>query len=159
MQIKADIINPIHQLLTTYNPPNWNEVYLALLDLLQATPIPSTRLKAHRKLVTEALNLLISLDQMDPYLAVLLMLHFIEGGIEIQRLIMDYFIKHGLDDPIGYFKTALLKMGHDLQGKTMNTYNIFVKCQKWLEYWTEKFCLNKQSKNVSSKKPAKLVYL
>lgn len=110
MLIKADILDAIIQLLKSYNPSNREDILRVDLALLRGPPPLSTTVLAERRLVEAAVRLMTFLDKMDGQIAVLLMLYFIEGDAEFQTTIMEYFLRHGVKDTLGYFKTALLSL-------------------------------------------------
>ena len=65
--------------------------------------------------MVQALKLLLYLNQMDTTMANVLLTHYIEGDLELKAMILDYLVKHGLNDPLGYFPTAMERIATSLE--------------------------------------------
>ena len=152
--IKADICRVIQKLLKDYDATNQKDIYTAVMTLLAGPPVLSTTVPYEKATVMQALSLIFYLNKMDMQLAVLLMVHYIEGDEELRKTIMDYFVKHGLRDPHGYFNAAVLKI-QKLPHQVTPTAELYSRCEEWAEFWNSEFHLHSYSKSLATKKPAK----
>ncbi len=177
--IKADICRVVLKLLKYYyETPNKEEIYRAVIRLLQGPPVLSTRVPYEKTLVMNALRLLFSLDVLDQEFAIVLMVHYIEGDEELKKMIMDLFVRHGLKDPLGYFADGLMKLGKGKGKKregstgtatptkatpptkaatpTSSTAELFSRSQQWLVHWMEEYHVGSYSRSsLLSIKPSK----
>lgn len=160
--IKADICRVVKKLLQYHEAHNSDTIYSVTMEQLRGPPLRSTKVDIEKKFVIEGLKLLLFLNKMDSKFAVFLMLHYIEGDEELREQIMEYFFRHKLKDPVGYFKTAVINIPKFQRGawselSATSTVETFLRCQEWMDYWTEEYRLDKYSKTLHSKKPARLV--
>lgn len=156
--IKADICRVIQELLKNYDATNQEEIYSTVTALLRGPPVLSTTVPYEQATVMHALSLIFYLNKMDMQLAVLLMVHYVKGDEELRRTIMDYFLKHGLRDPHGYFNAAMLKLPQEKgkgKSETTPTAELQSRCEEWVEFWNGEFHLHSYSKSLATKKPAK----
>ena len=157
---KADLCRVILKLMKYLEVNNKDEVYTTVLAQLKGPPVLSTKVSYEKLHILNALELLFYLNRMDSELAVLLMVHYIQGDEDLRETIMDYFKRHGLKDPLGYFTAAMLKIPEEKkgvlsEGQLMGTGVIHGRCQEWMEFWTEEFHLNSYSQTLPSKKQTK----
>lgn len=146
--IKADICRVIQDLLKFHQVQNKADIYTTVLAQLKGPPTLSPTVRHERLLSLNGRKLLLYLDKMEPELAVLLMLHYIECDEANQQVvIIDYFKKHGMKDPLQYFKTAMMEMPLDSGPIPLNTDGLFNRAQEWLDYWAEELSLAKPKKS------------
>ena len=147
-----------------------------MTQLTSGSSPPSPARIAERRLVEESLKLLFHLNALDSQLTVMLMVYYIEGDDEFHGLILDYLIKRGLEDPLGYFARALNDLASLEQGQSPggavgergrrggrgkggqvlpSSGSLALVCREWLEEWAEKYLLAKAPKLLKSSSPAK----
>ena len=141
---------------------------------------PSPARIAEKRLVAESLKLLFHLNALDSQLAIMLMVYYIEGDGELRGIILDYLVKRGLEDPLGYFPRALddlssLEQGQSPRGGgggergrgrggrgkggevSPSSGSLTQVCREWLEEWAEKYLLTKAPQPLKSLSPTKYV--
>lgn len=159
--IKADLCRVILKLLREHGAQNKDNIYNTILGVLRGPPTLSARIHYERPLVLEALKLQFYLNQMDPQLAMLLMVHYAEGDEDLKADIIEYFTRQGLKDPNGYFKAAMLKIpavkkGLLPEGQSLSAGVVWARCEEWMEHWIEEFHTNSMSsKSLHPKKQPK----
>ena len=114
---------------------------------------------------------------MDNRLAVVLLHHYAEGDAEIQQMVLEYLIKHGMVDPWGYFNSAM-KMIHKKQTFDTNEEaleeedegdggmeeegrvgpHLRSMVNEWLNSWAEELAIVQHSQAAVTKKPGKYVH-
>lgn len=154
-EIKTSILQAVQQLLKEQSTVNISSISSNLLQYLQYLLTPTTPGSAAEKnlLIAEILKLLFYLNRLDPYFVALLMYCYsvVQGSL-IPAMILDYFQKCGVKDPLGYFPKEILKMEkpslsdeYDGQGYT--------KSLEWLDHWAGRLAAVKTtSKNVLARK-------
>ena len=167
------------KLLQQHDPSYKDDIIKAVVtQLTSGSSPPSPARIAERRLVEESLKLLFHLNALDSQLTIMLMVYYIEGGDEFHGLILDYLIKRGLEDPLGYFARALNDLASLEQGQSPggggtsergrgggrgkgggqvlpSSGSLAQVCREWLEEWAEKYLLAKAPKLLKSSSPAK----
>lgn len=116
------------------------------------------------------LNLLFHLNVVDGQLDVTLMVYYIEGDAELQEMILKYWVKRGLNDPLGYFVKAMEHLSSIKQGQTPGPGasggrsrkeaphpTLSQLCQEWMEEWAERYLVKKAPQLLKSLSPTKYV--
>ncbi len=109
---------------------------------------------------------------MDNRLAVLLLHHYAEGDSEIQKLIMDYLLKHGMVDPWGFFNSAMKTIRCQQTGSAplgvieeeedevdatdgKGGSHLMSMVDTWLNSWTDELAFFQNSHAAATKQPTK----
>ena len=96
------------------------------------------------------------------------MVYYIEGDAELDEIILDYWIKRGLDDPLRYFVKAMGDLSSlteqgargQTQGKGRREVqrkqpSLVQLCQDWMEEWAERYLMAKAPQLLKSSSPTK----
>jgi len=169
--IKTAILQAVHLLLgITSSPHSTQSIYEAVLALLETKPALSSLNETHRPLVMAALKLLFHLNLMDNRLAVVLLHHYAEGDSEVQQMVLEYLIKHGMVDPWGYFNSAMKMIRtkqtagaveeeeEEEEEEAEEEMVVVVErsmVNKWLNSWAEELAIVQHSQAAATKKPSK----
>jgi hypothetical protein len=168
------------KLVQQHDPSYKDDIIKAVVTQLKSGPSPPSPARiAERRLVAESLKLLFHLNALDSQLTVMLMVYYIEGDNELHGLILEYLVKRGLEDPLGYFARALDDLASLEQGQSpggggergrggrgkgggemVSPSSGFLAqvCREWLEEWAEKYLLAKAPKLLKSSSPTKYVH-
>ena len=120
-----------------------------------------------RLFIAETLKLLFYLNVVDHRLDVVMMVYYIEGGTELREMILEYWSKRGLDDPLRYFNKAMEALSSFEQrqaptGKGRREVQrppLIQLCQEWMAEWAERYLVAKAPQLLKSSSPTKLVQL
>lgn len=163
------------KLVQQHDPSYKDDIIKAVVtQLTSGSSPPSPARIAERRLVAESLKLLFHLNALDSQLTIMLMVYYIEGDDELHTMILEYLIKRGLEDPLGYFARALDNLASLEQGQSPgggerrrgrggrekgemspSSGSLAQVCREWLEEWAEKYLLAKAPKLLKSSSPAK----
>ena len=139
------------KLVIEHNPGNKTDIYSNVFSLLTTPPVPSTLSMAERHLIINALKLIFQLSDPDGRLVAIMMMHFIQGDLEVTQLVLNNLVSRGVQDPEGYFERLLNKMAEE------DLTDLLVRCQSWLEEWAEQLSISKGAKLLKAPSPAKYV--
>ena len=165
------------KLVQQHDPSYKDDIIKAVMtQLTSGSSPPSPARIAERRLVAESLKLLFHLNALDSQLTVMLMVYYIEGDDELHTMILEYLIKQGLEDPLGYFARALDDLASLEQGQSSgsgergkgrggrgkgevspSSGSLAQVCREWLEEWAEKFLLAKAPQRLKFSSPQKYV--
>ena len=164
-----------------HDPSYKEDIIKAVVTQLTSGPSPPSPARiAEQRLVAESLKLLFHLNALDSRLAIMLMVYYIEGDDKFKDMILDYLVKRGLEDPLGYFARALDNLSSLEQGQSssggesgrgrggrgkgggggggeMSRSSLAQVCREWLEEWAEKYLLAKAPQLLKSSSPTKYV--
>ena len=172
------------KLVQQHDPSYKEDIIKAVVTQLTSGPNPPSPARiAEKRLVAESLKLLFHLNALDSQLAIMLMVYYIEGDDELRGIILDYLIKRGLEDPLGYFPRALADLSSLEQGQSPSgggggqergrgrggrgkggemspsSGSLTQMCREWLEEWAEKYLLTKAPQLLKSSSPTKYVHV
>ena len=95
------------------------------------------------------------------------MVYYIEGDAELQEMILEYWVKRGLNDPFGYFVKAIEHLqqehppgpgaGGGRGRKEVQQPTLGQLCREWMEEWAERYLVNKAPQLLKSLSPTKYV--
>lgn len=142
------------KLVVQHNPGNRSDIYSNILGLLTTPPIPSTQSMAERHLIINALKLIFQLSDLDGKLVAIMMLHYIQGDLEVKQLVQNNLTSRGVQDPEGYFERLLNRMSVD---DITITADLLERSQSWLEEWAEQLSVSKGAKLLKTTSPTKYV--
>ena len=166
--------------LVQQHDPSYKEdiIKAVVTQLTSGSSPPSPARIAERRLVAESLKLLFHLNALDSQLAIMLMVYYNEGDDEFKDMILDYLVRRGLEDPLGYFARALDNLSLLEQGQSpsggergrgrggrakgggggeVSPSSLTQVCREWLEEWAEKYLLAKAPQLLKSSSPTKYV--
>ena len=109
---------------------------------------------AERHLIINALKLIFQLSDLDGKLVAIMMLHYIQGDLEVKQLVQNNLTSRGVQDPEGYFERLLNRMSVD---DITITADLLERSQSWLEEWAEQLSVSKGAKLLKTTSPTKYV--
>lgn len=143
------LLQAIHRLLIQHQLSNMDEVYQALLKLLQQGL--TCKSFTERQLIIKIIKLLIHLGgKLDNLLASVFMGLYSEGDTEIQSLIIEYFHSQGLEDPQKYFSRELTIA---ISGDSLS--NLINRSSEWIDSWAEDYLLREKGVKTAKKSSSK----
>lgn len=155
------------KLLKNYDISYKDDIIKAVCKQLTSTssPLSPTR-RTDRHYVMEGLKLLFHLNVVDNQLDIMLMVYYIEADLELKEFIYDYWVRRGLDDPLGYFIKAMGNLSSLEQEQSPSggkgrrevvPTSLTQLCQEWMEEWAEKFFVARAPQLLKSSSPTKYV--
>ena len=161
-------VQAVLKLIEQHDPSYKEDIIKAIVTQLTSGPSPPSPSRvAERRLVAESLKLLFHLNALDSQLTIMLMVYYIEGDDELREMILDYLVRRGLEDPLGYFPRALDSLSSLEQGQSPNggggrgrgkedtAPSLAQVCREWMEEWAEKCLLAKAPQLLKSSLPTK----
>ena len=164
------VLQAILKLLQDHDVSYKDDIIKAVIKELTSTSVPlSPSRRMDRHYLMEGLKLLFHLNAVDSQLDIMLMAYYIEADIELKELIYDYWVKRGLDDPLGYFVKAmgdlsLLQETEQSPGggkgrREVVKLSLTQLCHDWMEEWAEKYLIARAPQLLKSSSPTKYVTL